>query len=121
MTQSFNNDYDTDRVINRLIDWGLQREADNAPRRQYLGASLLGDDCDRRIQYRYQGVQRDPNPINQSETQRSKSLAIRLIIRRCGNAKQWVQANGANSLNTACITPTRTTWRKYNCTWPTWD
>lgn len=76
MTQSFNNHYDTDRVINRLIDWGLQREADNAPRRNYLGASLLGDDCDRRIQYRYQGVQRDPSPMNQSETQLLRFFAM---------------------------------------------
>ncbi len=46
--------------INELIDVALIAERAMQPRRDYLGASMLGDPCSRRIQYEYVGAPKDP-------------------------------------------------------------
>ncbi len=45
--------------INDLVDIALMAERDKQPRREYLGASVLGDPCPRRIQYEYVGAAKD--------------------------------------------------------------
>ncbi|QQR69945.1 MAG: hypothetical protein IPI58_04670 [Alphaproteobacteria bacterium] len=45
--------------INELVDTGLIAERQKQPRREYLGASMLGDPCSRRIQYEYVGAPKD--------------------------------------------------------------
>ena len=44
------------RQINREIDGALEIERAGQPQRDYLGASVLGDPCDRRLAYQYAGV-----------------------------------------------------------------
>lgn len=53
MSNSLAKNRDADSVINGFIDRGLQHQAHKTAPRQYLGASLLGDACERRIQYTY--------------------------------------------------------------------
>lgn len=36
-----------------LLDRGIQKARNSMPKRNYLGASLIGDECDRRLQYEY--------------------------------------------------------------------
>ena len=45
--------------INALIEQGLQQSESRKTPRNYLGASSLGDACDRRIQYQYLGTKAD--------------------------------------------------------------
>lgn len=45
--------------INELVDTALIAERQKQPRREYLGASMLGDPCSRRIQYEYVGASKD--------------------------------------------------------------
>ena len=45
--------------INALIEKALQKKSDSQKPRNYLGASSLGDSCDRRIQYQYMGITPD--------------------------------------------------------------
>ncbi len=46
--------------INCLIDEVLEAEVRGEPRRDYLGASIIGSACLRQIQYEYQGVLHGP-------------------------------------------------------------
>ncbi len=46
--------------INDLIDAALLAEREQQPRRDYLGASMLGNACIRRVQYEYAGAPKDP-------------------------------------------------------------
>ncbi len=46
--------------INAHIDQALQEEDAKKPARQYLGASLIGEPCLRKIQYSYQQVESQP-------------------------------------------------------------
>ena len=43
----------TDDIL-REIDRGILEKQDKIPRRKYLGASSLGDECSRKIQYSLQ-------------------------------------------------------------------
>ena len=56
--------------INDLIDSALIAERDKQPRREYLGASMLGDPCSRRIQYEYVGAAKDPDKNFNGQTLR---------------------------------------------------
>lgn len=40
-------------LVNQHIDSGLQQKERKAPKRNYLGASRLGDPCDRKLYYEY--------------------------------------------------------------------
>ncbi len=42
--------------INAVIDKGLEAAAAKAPPREYLGASIIGEECLRKIQYSHQGL-----------------------------------------------------------------
>lgn len=46
--------------INDLINAALIAEREKQPRRDYLGASMLGSACTRRVQYEYAGAPKDP-------------------------------------------------------------
>ena len=46
--------------INRLIDRALETEEHGEPKRDYLGASIIGGACLRQIQYEHQDILRDP-------------------------------------------------------------
>ena len=48
------------RLINRQIDTALETERAGQVPRDYLGASVLGDPCDRRLAYQYAGIDREP-------------------------------------------------------------
>jgi hypothetical protein len=47
--------------INELIDAALIAERQQQTRREYLGASMLGDPCSRRIQYEFACAPKDPD------------------------------------------------------------
>ncbi len=47
-------------AIVELIDKGIQRARSYTPRRNYLGASLIGEECERQLQFQYFNVERDP-------------------------------------------------------------
>ncbi len=47
--------------INAHIDQALQEEDAKKPTRQYLGASLIGEPCLRKIQYAYQATETKPH------------------------------------------------------------
>jgi hypothetical protein len=44
-----------------LLDESYKAVKDAEPRRQYLGASILGDDCERKVAFNYHGTDRDPD------------------------------------------------------------
>ncbi len=46
--------------INDILDAGIMRKRAAEPKRNYLGASRLGDPCSRRLCYEYAGVDVDP-------------------------------------------------------------
>jgi hypothetical protein len=48
--------FDVAEQINALIDESLAAEERNRPPRTYLGASMLGDECLRKIVYHYRGT-----------------------------------------------------------------
>jgi hypothetical protein len=56
--------------INELVDAALIAEREKQPRREYLGASMLGDPCSRRIQYEYVGAPKDPGKDFNGQTLR---------------------------------------------------
>jgi len=56
--------------INELVDAALIAEREIQPRREYLGASMLGDPCSRRIQYEYVGAPKDPGKDFNGQTLR---------------------------------------------------
>ena len=56
--------------INELVDTALIAEREKQPRREYLGASMLGDPCSRRIQYEYVGAPKDPGKDFNGQTLR---------------------------------------------------
>ena len=56
--------------INDLVDAALIAERDKQTRREYLGASMLGDPCSRRIQYEYVGAPKDPDKDFNGQTLR---------------------------------------------------
>jgi len=43
-------------AINEAIDDGLRRKRDNQPRRDYLGASSVGHDCERQLEFELAGA-----------------------------------------------------------------
>jgi hypothetical protein len=47
-------------TINNLIDAALVEANKRETRREYIGGSAIGNECDRAIQYEYEGVPRDP-------------------------------------------------------------
>jgi hypothetical protein len=47
------------RLINRQIDAALETERAGEVPRDYLGASVLGDPCARRLAYQYTGIEHD--------------------------------------------------------------
>ena len=55
-----NNPAGLSRLINRKIDAALETERAGETPRDYLGASVLGDPCDRRLAYQYAGVEHAP-------------------------------------------------------------
>ena len=55
-----NNPAGISRLINSRIDAALETERAGEIQRDYLGASVLGDPCDRRLGYQYAGVEHDP-------------------------------------------------------------
>lgn len=48
--------------INALVDAHLQRENEAQPKRNYLGASEIGNECERRLAYGWHGAPRPPFP-----------------------------------------------------------
>lgn len=53
------NTHDVSEHLGRLIDTGMEHEAALLPPRAYLGASSLGEDCSRRLQFQYFDAPRD--------------------------------------------------------------
>lgn len=56
----FNHRPPTAEHITQLIDHALQAERNKAPKRNYLGASILGGDCARAMQFQVTHTQVDP-------------------------------------------------------------
>jgi hypothetical protein len=54
MTIDFNRAYLSDRPLNRTINELVEQTESQGDRRQYLGASSIGDDCLRKTQYTWQ-------------------------------------------------------------------
>jgi len=61
MTIDFNHRPKPGEVINQLIDAALVAENNKQPRREYLGASGIGRECERQIQYDYAGAPKEKN------------------------------------------------------------
>ncbi len=59
----------TERV-NRLIDTALQAEDTRRPKRDYLGASRIGEPCLRQTQYERQGIEPDDGKRKDGKTLR---------------------------------------------------
>ncbi|ALN83037.1 hypothetical protein [Lysobacter antibioticus] len=52
--------HDLSEHVSELIDTAMEREATLLPPRAYLGASSLGEDCARRLQFQYFNAPKDP-------------------------------------------------------------
>lgn len=65
--------------INDRIDTAMVRARDAEPARDYLGASILGDTCERAIQYRHLGTPVDPG----------KGFPPRVL--RCFDRGRWAE------------------------------
>ena len=79
----------TDHIL-REIDRGILEKQDKIPRRKYLGASSLGDECSRKIQYRYMGIKPDVDKKFDAKTLRIFAMGhviedlMAMYIRDCG-------------------------------------
>lgn len=49
-------------TLNGIVDAGIDRKGAEETQRTYLGASQIGDECARRVQYEIMGVEGDPFP-----------------------------------------------------------
>ena len=65
---------DVSQYIIQEIDRGIKDKENKQPRRKYLGASSLGEECARKIQYRYMGQQVDEGKGFPPRTLRTVSL-----------------------------------------------
>ena len=65
---------DVSQYIIQEIDRGIKDKENKQPRRKYLGASSLGEECARKIQYRYMGQQVDEGKGFPPKTLRTFSL-----------------------------------------------
>lgn len=77
--------------INYLVDERIAREEEAKPRRQYLGASLIGHACERHVQYQWLAI------LGQVERPGFEPRILRIFDR--GNiyeerARQWLKAAG---------------------------
>jgi hypothetical protein len=50
----------TTELLTTLLDASYKAKQDAQPRREYLGASMMGKDCVRAVAYEYHGVAKDP-------------------------------------------------------------
>ena len=95
-TQSMKTRYLFEEVIDETIVDKNRKE----PRRKYLGASMLGDRCARKIQYTYQGQQPDENKEFNAQTLRIFQLGHELEnsmagwIRNAGFDLRTIDKNG---------------------------
>ena len=53
------NTHDISDQLSALVDTAMEREASSLPPRAYLGASSLGEDCARRLQFQYFNAPKD--------------------------------------------------------------
>ena len=53
------NTHDISDQLSALVDTAMEREASTLPPRVYLGASSLGEDCARRLQFQYFNAPKD--------------------------------------------------------------
>lgn len=55
---------DNDRMLfafTDIVDKAMQADNSSQPKRQYLGASMIGEPCSRRLAYGYHGTPKDPD------------------------------------------------------------
>ena len=63
-----------------VIDNKLVESNKKQPKRDYLGSSVLGDKCSRKIQYMFLGTEPDPGKDFDARTYRIFSLVMNLKI-----------------------------------------
>lgn len=79
--------FDVAEQVNVLIDAGLAQAAAKEPKRTYLGASMLGDPCLRKLVYHYRGIQqKEPEGRMRRIWARGHAAEVRIIdwLRRAG-------------------------------------
>lgn len=87
----------TAEAIKAAVDDGILRNESKRERRKYLGASSVGDECSRKIQYRFMNYPQDEGQSLAHERYASFSSVTRL---------KTTQQNGSGTLALTCAQKT---------------